>query len=58
MGCAGRVGQKGGKWVEATTGLGHVLKRNGEEKEKGKLGRFREEMRIRPKAGFGFRKTF
>jgi hypothetical protein len=52
------VGQKGGKWVEATTGLGHVLKRNGEEKEKGKFGRFREEMRIQPKAGFGFRKTF
>jgi hypothetical protein len=35
-----------------------MLKRIEEEKEKGKLGQFREEMRTRPKAGFGFRKTF
>jgi hypothetical protein len=39
------------------TGVARVLKRNEEEKEKGEFGLFQEEMRTRPKAGFGFRKT-
>jgi hypothetical protein len=42
VGCAGRTGWKGGKWAEAMTGVGRVLKRNEEEKQKGSLAGFKK----------------